>query len=59
MPCEGVCLCDARPVAHVHTAHAQTVDLTHGDYVVPEPDGSGFYPVKPKIFEAKYEEIVE
>lgn len=53
----GVCRCDLalevgetiRP--HVHTAHSgQRVDLEHGDYVVPEPDGRGYYPIKPDIF---------
>jgi hypothetical protein len=26
-----------------------------GDYIIAEPDGSGFYPCKPDVFAAKYE----
>lgn len=44
---------------HIHTAHnGQVVELEPGDYVVAEPDGRGFYPVKPDIFE-KFNEPVE
>ncbi len=41
---------------HVHTIHAgQIVNLEVGDWVIPEPDGEHFYPVKPDIFAATYE----
>jgi hypothetical protein len=44
---------------HVHTIHnGQMVDLEVGDWIIPEPDGEHFYPVKPEIFEATYEEVV-
>jgi hypothetical protein len=58
---EGHCLCDDgkktsdTPHSHVHTAHEQIVLLSVGDWIVREPDGRGFYPVKPDIFTAKYE----
>lgn len=43
---------------HVHTIHNnQAVLLEVGDYILPEPDGVHFYPVKPDIFQAKYERI--
>ena len=44
----------------VTTAHGQTVTLTDGDWVIPEPGGPhviaySAYPVKPDIFEQTYE----
>ncbi len=44
---------------YVMTAHSQPVFLEPGDWVVAEPDGRGYYPIKPDIFEAKYMEIFE
>jgi hypothetical protein len=58
---EGVCFCDEgkvisdTPHAHVHTMHGQIVLLAVDDWISPEPDGSGFYPIKPSVFEARYE----
>lgn len=54
-------LCESRSCfladkIHVHTTHGkQPVIVEKGDYIIPEPDGNGFYPCKPDIFEAKYE----
>jgi hypothetical protein len=48
---------DRRPF--VSTAHGQWVYLEPGDWVVPEPDGRGHYPVKPDIFAATYEPVTE
>lgn len=43
---------------HVHTIHNnQIVNLEVGDWVVPEPDGEHYYPVKPDIFYATYDQI--
>ena len=43
---------------HVHTIHGnQVVLLEEGDWILPEPDGEHFYPVKPDIFEATYERV--
>lgn len=43
---------------HVHTIHdGQLVNLTVGDWIIPEPDGDHFYPVKPDIFAATYDEV--
>jgi hypothetical protein len=39
----------------VTTIHNQRVFLTPGDFVVQEPDGEHYYPVKPDIFKASYE----
>jgi hypothetical protein len=47
-----------REGAYVVTAHGQRVYLSPGDWVLPEPDGRGFYPVKPDIF-AKTWDLVE
>ena len=45
---------------HVHTIHkVQIVNLEEGDWVIPEPDGLHYYPVKPDIFEATYEKVQE
>jgi hypothetical protein len=56
---KGVCQCkegDTR--GHVHTIHkGQVVDLEDGDWVMPEPDGEHFYPIKPDIFAATYEPV--
>lgn len=43
---------------HVHTIHDnQIVNLAIGDWIIPEPDGIHFYPVKNEIFLATYEEV--
>lgn len=56
----GVCYCGNESGAHVHTTHeGQTVRLQKGDWILPEPDGVHFYPVKPDIFAANYEEVPE
>jgi hypothetical protein len=33
----------------------QHVFLSEGDWIVPEPDGEHFYPIKPDVFAATYE----
>lgn len=44
---------------HVHTMHdGQIVNLEVGDFIIPEPDGKRFYPVKPDVFAATYEEVM-
>lgn len=41
---------------HVHTIHGgQIVNLEVGDFIIPEPDGTHFYPIKPDIFNRTYE----
>lgn len=40
---------------YVTTAHGQAAYLEPGDWVIAEPDGRGYYPCKPDIFEATYE----
>jgi hypothetical protein len=42
---------------YVVTAHGQRAYLAPGDWVLPEPNGRGFYPCKPEIFEANWELI--
>lgn len=55
---KGVCDCYSDGELHVHTAHGgQAVYLKHGDWIIPEPDGERFYPVKPDIFQASYERV--
>lgn len=48
---------DARSVWYVVTAHGQMTPIANGDYIVREPDGRGFYPCKPDIWEASHDEI--
>ena len=43
--------------AYVITIHGQIVYLANGDWVIQEPDGEHYYPCKPDIFEATYEEV--
>jgi hypothetical protein len=52
--CTGV-MCGAELYDHVHTAHDQVVILAPNDWIMPEPDGRGFYPIKPDIFADRYE----
>ena len=42
---------------HVVTIHGQETKIMDGDWILPEPDGIHFYPCKPDIFKATYEEI--
>lgn len=42
---------------YVVTIHDQRVYLSPGDWIVPEPDGVHYYPVKSDIFAATYEPI--
>lgn len=57
----GVCvgwMCNAGNQPHVHTVHnGQHVMLENGDWVIGEPDGVHYYPVKNDIFEATYEPV--
>ena len=54
MCCDCCGEAECRP--HVHTIHqGQIVILERGDWILPEPDGVHFYPVKPDIFTATYE----
>jgi hypothetical protein len=43
----------------VVTQHGQVTPIKEGDWILPEPDGIHFYPVKPDIFTERYEEVVE
>ena len=42
---------------YVVTLHEQRAYLTHGDWIITEPDGVHHYPVKPSVFAARYEEL--
>jgi hypothetical protein len=46
---------DAEKRYYVVTAHGQQAFLEDGDWVIAEPDGRGYYPCKPDIFQATYE----
>ena len=61
---KGVCKCNGErpictnPLPHIHTIHkGQIVYLEPGDWIIPEPDGEHYYPCKPDIFRATYEEV--
>lgn len=43
--------------AFVTTAHGQRVYLAEGDWVTPEPNGKGYYPIKPDIMTTRYDPI--
>ena len=50
------CYASGNTEPHVHTIHNnQIVNLEIGDFILPEPDGIHFYPVKPDIFNETYE----
>lgn len=55
----GVCACsEHNGAAHVHTAHNnQSVVLEIGDWVLPEPNGVNYYPVKAEIFANTFEAV--
>ena len=42
---------------YVVTIHDQRCYVSPGDWIVPEPDGVHYYPVKPDIFAATYEAV--
>ena len=61
---KGVCVGKCPPVfstlPHLHTAHKnQQVILVGDEWIIAEPDGEHFYPVKPDIFAATYEPVTE
>lgn len=43
--------------AYVVTIHEQRCYIQNGDWILPEPDGIHFYPVKPEIFAATYQPV--
>lgn len=56
---DGICNC-SRGNMHVHTIHDdQAVEISLNDWIVTEPDGIHFYPVKPDIFDQTYEPVEE
>ena len=51
-----VCYSNVNNAPHVHTIHGnQVVYLEVGDYIIPEPNGVNYYPVKPDIFAETYD----
>lgn len=40
---------------YVVTIHGQETEVAEGDWIVQEPDGEHYYPVKPDIFARSYE----
>lgn len=62
---EGLCLYDGcreslLALPHVHTAHNnQSVVVCYGDWIVQEPDGVHYYPIKDEIFKKSYEPYKE
>ena len=52
------CFSAGNKTPHVHTIHNdQIVNLEVGDYIVQEPDGEHYYPVRPDIFENTYRKL--
>lgn len=57
---KGVCFkgCSGSKWPHLHTMHqGQVVDLVDGDWVVPEPDGEHYYPIKPEVMAMTHDRI--
>jgi len=51
-------MCSATGIPHVHTIHdGQFCLVEDGDWIVPEPDGVHFYPIKPEIMTKNYQVI--
>lgn len=44
---------------HVTTTHGDRAVVRHGDWIVPDSTPGTFYPVKPDVFAATYEPVVE
>lgn len=42
---------------YVVTIHDQPCFLSAGDWIVPEPDGVHYYPIKDEVFRKSYEEV--
>ena len=52
------CFAEGNDKPHVHTIHNnQMVNLEIGDWIIPEPDGQHFYPIKDDIFKKTYEPV--
>jgi hypothetical protein len=52
------CFVKGNDEPHVHTIHnGQIVNLEVNDWVIPEPDGVHYYPVKPDIFKNTYDAV--
>jgi hypothetical protein len=50
---------EVREGPYVVTIHSENAHLTPGDWIMREPDGIHYYPIKPDIFAATYEQIEE
>lgn len=46
-----------RAIMSVITIHGQRTRVEFDDWIVTEPDGEHYYPVKPDIFEQTYEAV--
>jgi hypothetical protein len=44
---------------YVVTIHGEPAKVAPGDWVITEPDGEHYYPCKPDVFAATYEQIDE
>lgn len=42
---------------YVVTADGQRIPVVDGDWIVRDPAGRGFYPLKPDVIDAMYEEV--
>lgn len=60
--CRGGKECYYRPhltAPHVHTMHGGgPVLLKDGDWIVPEPDGQGYYPIDAAVMQTNYERLL-
>lgn len=44
---------------YVVTIHKQRTAIVDGDWIIPEPDGEHFYPVKPDVFESTFDPVTD
>ena len=50
----------SNPKPHIHVIpDGEIKPVEIGDWIVPEPDGMNYYPVKPEVFAVNYERIDE
>jgi hypothetical protein len=54
----GLCACNATIYTHAHGRQGATM-VNLNDWLVVEPDGSGYYPCAPDVFERRWEEVKE
>ena len=50
-------VCFDGDIPYVTTTHSDEIVIEDGDWIIPDPDGNGFFPCKDTIFRETYEEL--